>query len=131
LTAKTGRAHRRRMAAVTLAEVLVSLVVMGVGLVSVISAFSVCSRAVGIARGQVVAENFAASIVAQMRENPGLLMSGDSGEVGPDYPGFTWKSELRESAEEGVLAVRVTVEWKSQGLRRDYTLVSLVETAKN
>jgi hypothetical protein len=108
---------------------MVTMMVLGIGLVSVMAAFSACSRSLGRFRGEAVAANFAANMLSEMRANPGLLMSGDEGEVGPEYPGFTWTKELRESAQPGVLAVRVTVFWSTQGVSYEYELASLVQAA--
>jgi type II secretion system protein I len=128
--ARGARCVPTRRAGTTLVEVMVTMVVLGVGLVSVMRAFSTCSANVSLIRGETVAETFASSMMAQMREDPTLLLSEDEGEIGPEHPGFTWQRELRETDEPGVLAVRLTVQWRARAVRRDYTLVSLVETAR-
>ena len=103
------------------------MVVLGVGVVSVMKAFSACSMAVGVIRGRTVAMNFAAGMMSEARCNPELLVSEDEGIFGGDYPGFTWRRQLRATNERGVVAVKITVEWKTQGIARDFSLVSLVE----
>ncbi len=112
---------------VTLTEVLVAMVVLGVGLVSVLRALSTCMRTASIIGGESVAEEAAASMLAEIRENPQLLLSGDSGVLEGRRSDFQWQREILETGEPGVLAVRVTIRWTSQGVPRDYSLATLVE----
>lgn len=122
-----SRTGAGRRGGITLVEVLVAMVVLGVGLVSVLRALSTCMRAAGIIGGEAIAEAAAARMLSELRENPQLLLSGDSGDLGGERPGFTWRRELRETGEPGVLAVRITMAWTSQGAPRDYSVVTLVE----
>jgi len=110
----------------TLVEVLVAMTVLGVGLVAVLEAFSVCSGAVSRIKSEAIAKTWSRSIMAEIRANPSLLTSDESGDLGRDYPGFTWRRQVRETGEQGVLAVRVEVRWKSRGVAREYSLVTLV-----
>lgn len=114
----------------TLVEVLVAMIVLGVGLVSVMKAFSVCSGAVGLIRGEAVAKAVASKMMAEARLDPRVVLAEDSGDLSPEHPGFTWRRELRESSEGGLVAVEITIEWKVQGVRRDYALVSLVSVRR-
>lgn len=114
----------------TLAEVLVATVVLGVGLVAVMKAFGTCSRTVGIIRGQTVAKNFASRMMSEARGNPALLLSEDEGALGREHPGFAWSRRLRETPEPGVIAVRITVTWRTRGVRREYSLVSLAQSPR-
>lgn len=120
----------RTRAGLTLVEVLAAMVVLGVGLVSVMGAFSTCARAVSIVKGQVAAETFASKMLSELRVNPQLLLSGDEGIISDAPSVYTWTKELRETAEPGVLAVKITVNWKSQGVSRYYALTSLVATPR-
>ena len=117
-------------AGLTLVEVMAAMVVLGVGLVAVMGAFSACSRVVSIVKGQVVAETFASKMLSELRVNPQLLLGGKEGIIIDGPSGFTWTRELRETGEPGVLAVKITVNWKSQGVRRYYALTSLVATPR-
>jgi len=125
--AEALRTSAGRRGGVTLVEVLVAMVVLGVGLVSVLRALSTCMRVAGIIGGEAIAEEAAVRMLSELRENPQLLLSGDSGDLGERRPGFTWRRELRETGEPGVLAVRITLAWTSQGVPRDYSVVTLVE----
>jgi len=108
----------------------VATVVLGIGLASVLEGFSACLNAVSILRGQMVARDFCATAVSQLRTNPSLLTSDEEGPVGADHPGFRWRREVRETPERGLLAVRITVEWKSQGVALQYVLETLVRTPR-
>ena len=127
---RTLRAPRRSRQGVTLVEVLAAVVVLGVGLVSVMGAFSACARTTGLIRSETVAKLWAANMLAEARGNPDLLISGDSGDLGPAWPGFKWSRRLREGAEHGTLVIEITVQWHTQGVARDFTLTSLVESPR-
>jgi type II secretion system protein I len=114
----------------TLVEVLVATVVLGIGLAAILNGFSACLNAVSVLRGQSVARDFCATAVSQLRTNPSLLSSDEEGSLGDDHPGFKWRREVRETPEQGLLAVRITVEWTSQGVARDYVLETLVATPR-
>lgn len=124
------RAHARSRRGVTLVEVLAAVVVLGVGLVYVMGAFSACARTTGLIRSETVAKLWAANMLAEARGNPDLLISGDSGDLGAAWPGFKWTRKLREGAERGTLVIEITVQWRTQGVARDYTLTSLVESPR-
>ena len=115
------------LSGMTLIEVLVAMTILGVGLVAVMRAFSACTRTVGIVRGRTIARDFAGRVMSEARRNPSLLISEDEGNVGGQFPGFTWKRELRDTIEPGLISIRITVNWRIQGLRRDFSLVSLIE----
>lgn len=119
-----------RTAGQTLVEVLVATVVLGVGLVAVMRAFSTCTAGVGVVRGRIVAREYAAGLMSELRANPSLLMSDETGEIGDAHPGFTWRRRVRETREQGVLAVEITVEWRVQGMRRSYVLETLVQAPR-
>jgi general secretion pathway protein I len=119
---------RLRMHGQTLVEVLVAMVVLGVGLVSVLEAFSVCSLAVGVIRSEGIARSWAAGKMGELRTNPALLTSDESGDLGKEYPGFTWRRQVRETPEHGVLSTSIEVKWKNRGVERSYSLVTLIRT---
>lgn len=123
-------AHRKtsRRAGQTLVEVLVAMVVLGVGLLSVMRAFAVCTNAEGITRSTTVAREFASRMMARVRRDPALLISEDEGTLAPGHLGFHWKRSLRATEEHGVVAVRVTVEWKNRGIPRRYSLATIVRS---
>jgi general secretion pathway protein I len=123
-----GRHTRLSAMGQTLVEVLVAMVVLGVGLVSVLEAFSVCSLAVGVMKSEAVARGWAAEKMGELRTNPALLTSDESGDLGKEYPGFTWRRQVRETPEHGVLSVSVEVKWKNRGVERGYSLVTLIRT---
>jgi len=123
----TARPGRRETAGQTLVEVLVAMVVLGVGLLSVMRAFGTCGRSIGVIHGETMARAFAASMVATARENPGLLLKEETGRTEGPQGVFNWSRRLRETDSPGVLAVEVEVTWSVQGLRRRYSLVTAVE----
>jgi len=128
---RADRRFPRNFAGTTLVEVLVAMVVLGVGLVSVVRAISTCRRTARIIGGESIAKEAVVRMLSEVRENPQLLLTGDSGPLEAGPPGFTWRRDVRETNEPGVLAVRVTIEWMNQGVRRDYSLVTLVATPRH
>ncbi|MBS0012982.1 MAG: hypothetical protein KFF46_03340, partial [Desulfobacterales bacterium] len=60
---------------------------------------------------------------AQIRMEPGSFMGEDSGDFGPDFPGYTWQSRVRsreismeEDGEIDFLQVGITVRHSAWGL---------------
>lgn len=120
----------KRTGGMTLVEVLVAMVVLGVGLTAVMEGFASCSRATGMIGYETAARTAAAAMLAEVRENPELMVSGDAGTLAPEYPNLRWKRTLRESGEEGVLAVEIRVEWRTQGVARGVALATMVRSPK-
>lgn len=119
-----GMAHRQAASrGFTLLEVLVSLAIIATVLVSIIRLQGQTISMNETVRFYSMAPFLAQARAAQIRMEPGSFMGEDSGDFGPDFPGYTWQSRVRsreinmeEDGEIDFLQVGITVRHSAWGL---------------
>jgi prepilin-type N-terminal cleavage/methylation domain-containing protein len=89
---RAGR-HARGLPAFTLVEVLVATAVLAIGLLGALTAFSMASRVSGIATNDTIVTLLAHEKLAEIQLlGPDGVPSGpQTGDFGPDYPGYRWR----------------------------------------
>jgi prepilin-type N-terminal cleavage/methylation domain-containing protein len=116
---RASRIARRRRAGLTLVEVLLAIVILGIGLVVLIAAASRCIAVVRKVR------NFETSreLLAQVElENPIQLEediedANKSGSFSSPYSGYSWgrEVELIGNEEDALYLVSTTIRWAERG----------------
>lgn len=106
---RSRRAGRRR--GFTLLEVIVSLAVMGVGLVAVLEAFSAGLRLSLQDEFLTTATFLAAGKMEEVMKETYITPGTDEGDFGDEFPDFTWTVEITDSRIEELELVTVVVYW--------------------
>lgn len=106
---RSRRAGRRR--GFTLLEVIVSLAVMGVGLVAVLEAFSAGLRLSLQDEFLTTATFLAAGKMEEVMKETYITPGTDEGDFGDEFPDFTWTVEIADSRIEELELVTVVVYW--------------------
>ena len=104
---RSRRAGRRR--GFTLLEVIVSLAVMGVGLVAVLEAFSAGLRLSLQDEFLTTATFLAAGKMEEVMKETYITPGTDEGDFGDEFPDFTWTVEITDSRIEELELVTVVV----------------------
>lgn len=107
---RSRRAGRRR--GFTLLEVIVSLAVMGVGLVAVLEAFSAGLRLSLQDEFLTTATFLAAGKMEEVIKETYITPGTDEGDFGDEFPDFTWTVEITDSQIEELELVTVVVYWE-------------------
>jgi prepilin-type N-terminal cleavage/methylation domain-containing protein len=113
---------RRR--GMTLLEVLVAMVVLGVAVVGIAQGFTVGLRAAAIARATSTAMELARAKLAEV--DAGLIpvtqdADGDFSDYGE--PDFRFSLDSRTTDYTGLYELALTVEWPDRGETRSYTVI--------
>jgi prepilin-type N-terminal cleavage/methylation domain-containing protein len=108
----------------TLMEVLVAMIVLGVAIVGIAQGFTVGLRAASTARGTTTATQLAVAKLAELDAGLVPVTQDDEGDF-EDFgePDFRWRIESRTTSWLGLYEVVVTVTWPDRGTTRDLTVV--------
>ncbi len=104
----------------TLVEVLIATVLVALGLVGVLTTFSVANRASMASRNDTLIPQLAEQKLSELRamswdELPGT----QSGDFGADYPGYSWDATVQQPDENNVLKVDLVIHTLEGGRKRD------------
>ncbi len=121
----------------TLVEVMVAVVILGIGISSILALIGQTTRAVGVARGITVQTALARLAMVEI-ENQYWNKKADevdnSGDFGNDFPDYRYEVEIIEDIDEEVPALHeviLTVYWNRKVYEREYTLTTfLIDFAK-
>lgn len=105
----------RGRAGFTLLEVIVSLAVMGVGIVAVLEAYSAAMRLSLQDEFLTTATFLAAGKMEEVMKETYITPGTDEGEFGDEFPDFQWTVEIADSEIEGLELVTVAVAWEVAG----------------
>jgi general secretion pathway protein I len=118
----------RRTTGFTLVEVLVATVILAIGLLAGLTAFSMAARASGASRNDTVipllAEAKLAEVQTMSRED---LAAGEShGDFGDSYPGYTWEMTISDYDEVHRARVDLTIRAPQSGRTRNETFSTII-----
>ena len=121
----------------TLVEVMVSVVILGIGISSILSLIGQTTRAVSVARGITVQTALARLAMVEI-ENQYWNKKADeldnSGDFGSEFPEYRYEVEIIEDVDEEVPALHeviLTVYWDRKMYEREYNLTTfLVDFSK-
>ncbi len=117
-------------AGLTLVEVMLALVILGTGLVALVTAAGRCISVARQAKNFEIARELLALVEiekpVQLEETPEDI-SG-SGDFGSDYPGFRWvrSAEQHGFEEDGLWMVTTQILWAEDRVNRREEVVSLL-----
>jgi prepilin-type N-terminal cleavage/methylation domain-containing protein len=117
--------RKNRARGFTLIEVLVALVITVSALVLLAQGFAVGGSASSSAQKTTRAVMLASKVMAQYETGELGLSASGQGDFKPDYPGFTWKSDMATSTN-NLTQVTVTVAWTQGQSEQSYALVRLM-----
>ncbi len=117
-------------AGLTLVEVMLALVILGTGLVALVTAAGRCISVARQAKNYETARELLALVEVekpmQLEEKPEDIAG--SGGFGSDYPGFRWVREIEQEGfeEDGLWRVTTQIHWTEDKTARREQVVTLV-----
>ena len=118
-------------------EVMVSVVVLGIGIASVLGLIGQATRAVSTARGVTIQTALARLAMVEIENKYWQKKADDidtSGDFGDEFPDYSYEVEIIEDIDEEVPAlqeVNLTVYWDRGNYKRPYTLTTyLIDFSK-
>jgi Tfp pilus assembly protein PilV len=104
-----------------LLEVLVATVILAVGLVAGLTAFSMATRATGASANDTIVPMLAACKLAEVKATPRdeLEAETSSGDFGDEYPGYTFDLTVSAPDDLHVVRVELTIHALEMGRKRD------------
>jgi general secretion pathway protein I len=100
----------RRRHGAALVEMLVAVVLMGVGIAACVACIGSATRASGLAEEYTAVELMAREKLADI-ETQGAPDGDGQGDFGPDRPGYSWRTNASATEVAGLQQVRLTVLW--------------------
>ena len=112
----------------TLIEVLVATVVLTLGLIGALTAFSIASRASGASRNATLIPLLAEQKLSEVKSIPrDTLKAGITrGDFGTEYPGYTWELRIAAPDELHVVRVDLIIYAMELGRTRDVTYTTAI-----
>jgi prepilin-type N-terminal cleavage/methylation domain-containing protein len=98
-----------RRSGFSLVEALVSLVILGVGIVGISQGLTLSYHSSRAAESRTAAALLASARLELIRADGILLAGEDEGDFGAGHDGWTWKEQITETAIEGLHEVHVSV----------------------
>ncbi len=106
----------------TMLELLVALVILSIGIVGVLRAFSsstlTCKAAESHSNMALLAQQVAGELERQAELETGDL----SGTFGPDFPDYTWEADVQQAAEANLYRAEIRVVHTGGDRRKFYRL---------
>lgn len=111
----------------TLLEVVIALAILGVGIVSILRAFSSSMMTSKVAEMHSYAAVLAGQVASELERRPDLETGELSGNFAETGPGYKWEADIQSANLEGLLRVEITVLWFEGSRRRHFTMATLIK----
>jgi prepilin-type N-terminal cleavage/methylation domain-containing protein len=120
--------RRRGTRGFTLIEVLVATVILAIGLLAALTAFSMAARASGASRNDTIVPLLAEEQFAAVQTTPrDELVAGDSrGGFGDEYPDYSWDMRIWPQDELHRVRVDLVVHARQAGRTRDARFSTII-----
>jgi prepilin-type N-terminal cleavage/methylation domain-containing protein len=116
------RLHRRgRGQGFTLVEVLVATVVLAIGLLGALTAFSMAARVAGTSNNDTVLPFLAQEKLAEIEAlgSFGIAEAETSGDFGPAHPEYKWELIIHDPDERNLVNVDLVITAQESGKNRE------------
>ena len=121
-----SRAARRRHAGgFTFAELLATVVLIGIIMPVAMQTISLCTRLAGQSRKELEGACLARTKLTELVTSGDWQSAGRAGDFGSDWLGYRWTADVSNWTDSVVSQIDVTVSWQSQGRDRSVTLSTL------
>jgi len=131
---KTNLKYRSSSRAFTLVEVLAALMLIAIVIPAVEQGITVAQRAGDESRHRTEAAGLAQSEMATILTSSSWQTGNQSGDFSPDWPGYTWASQVQSWAGDtvgaGLSEIDLTVSWSS-GARQSHIVLSSLAYTRN
>ena len=129
---RTPNAERRSSRGFTLIEVLAALMLIAIVIPAVEQGITIAQRAGDESRHRTEAAGLAQSEMAMILATSSWQTGNQSGDFSPDWPGYTWTSQVAawpgDTVGAGLSEIDLTVNWSSGGKQNHIILNSLAYT---
>ncbi len=132
INSKSKIQNSKSFAGFTLVEVMVAVVVLGIGISSILALIGQTTKAVGVARGVTIQTALARLAMVEI-ENQYWNKKADevdnSGDFGSEFKDYRYEVEIIEDVDEEVPALHeviLTVYWDRKMYEREYNLTTFL-----
>jgi len=122
---RTRVVRNRRLGGFTFAELLATIVLIGIIMPVAMQTISLCTRLAGLSRKETEAASLARTKLTELISSGDWQNSGREGDFGSDWLGYRWTADVSNWTDAVVSQVDVTVYWQSMGMDRSVTLSTL------
>lgn len=111
----------------TLLEVMVALLIIAISFIVLLHSRNQSVIAADYARHTTIATLLASEKMSEIEHGESLDSGEDAGNFGEEYPEYTWRTTVSDTAYELVNEVRVVVSWGEGRSQRSVELVNYVK----
>jgi prepilin-type N-terminal cleavage/methylation domain-containing protein len=122
---RAGR-HLSHHGGFTFAELLATVVLIGIIMPVAMQTIALCTRLGGLSRKETEAASLARAKLTELIASKDWQSGSKQGDFGSDWPGYHWTNDVGTWTDSIVNEITLTVHWQSQGRDREITLASLV-----
>ena len=116
----------RRHGGFTFAELLATIVLIGIIMPVAMRTIALCTRLGGLSRKETEAASLARAKLTELVTSKDWQSGSKQGDFGSDWPAYQWTTDISTWTDSIVSEILLTVRWQSQGLEREVTLATLV-----
>lgn len=116
---------RRHRTGFSLVEMVVALMIFGVGVLATMEVFALCLRSSATSVNHSRAVFLAQGLMDETLAEGELIAGEDNGELEEILPEGSWTREISETDTSALYEVRVTVAWLELGKERTFELTTL------
>ena len=124
-TPRNKAARERRQGGFTFAELLATVVLIGIIMPVAMQTIALCTRLAGLSRKDIEAASLARTKLTELTASGDWQSSGKAGDFGSNWPGYRWTAEVSNWTDSVVSQIDLAVHWQSQGRERSLTLSTL------
>lgn len=115
----------RRHGGFTFAELLATVVLIGIIMPVAMRTIALCTSLAGMSRKETEAASLARTQLTELVTSGDWQSGGRAGDFGTDWPGYRWTAEVANWTDTVVSQIDLTVHWQSRGRDRSVTLSTL------
>ena len=117
----SGRGFRRGRQGFTLVEVLVATVILAIGLIGALTAFSIASRVTGVSTDDTALTFLAQEKLSEIQTlgREGLATAETRGDFAPARPEYKWELVMGKPDERNVVRVDLAIRFPEAGRTRE------------
>jgi len=124
-TPNAQRPNPRTRRGFTLVEMLVAVVLLGIGISASVACIGTSTRASALAEQYTAVQLLAREKLSEI-ELRGAGEGEDQGDFGPERPGYAWRTLVEPAGSSGLKRVRLVVLWGDEAKPRAVELVTYV-----
>lgn len=109
----------------SLTELVAAMTIFSIGVMACVELYSISLRSTSDSLDYTQAVFLAQQMIEETMAEGTLLASTDSGDFGDAFPRHSYELEIENTDQDGLMAIRVVVNWTARNSEKQYELTTL------